>query len=131
VGGAILVWQDWRVFSDIYAQRINASGTPLWAADGVLVCFPSYMAYPKVVSDGKNGAIIAWEDNRSSRNIYAQRVGPDGSPVWIVDGLAMCPSAGGFQRHMKLAPDGEGRSHGGGRRSPRPQYLRSESGQSR
>jgi hypothetical protein len=107
-GGAILVWQDWRVFSDIYAQRIDASGNPLWAADGILVCFPSYVAYPKVVSDTKGGAIIAWEDNRSSRNIYAQRLRPDGSPVWTVDGLAMCPSTGGFQRHMKLASDGEG-----------------------
>jgi hypothetical protein len=32
-GGAIIVWQDHRLGSpDIYAQRIDASGTPLWVA---------------------------------------------------------------------------------------------------
>src|SRR5262249_7976869 len=40
-GGAIVVWQDGRNFDvsgyDLYAQRVNASGTPLWTANGVPV----------------------------------------------------------------------------------------------
>ena len=35
-GGAIIVWVDWRpgATSDIYAQRVDADGNMLWAADG-------------------------------------------------------------------------------------------------
>src|SRR5262245_4583427 len=41
-GGAIVAWQDMRggVGSpgDIYAQRVNAAGVALWAAQGASVC---------------------------------------------------------------------------------------------
>jgi hypothetical protein len=60
-GGAILAWEDQRVFSDVYAQRINSSGNPVWTVNGVEVSSTSYVAKVKVVSDGKLGAIIAVE----------------------------------------------------------------------
>lgn len=107
-GGAILTWEDQRTFSDIYAQRIDASGNAMWTADGIVVALPSYVANPKIVSDTKHGAIIAWEDNRTYRDIYAQRIRADGTPLWTADGIAMCPSASGYQIEMRLAPDGEG-----------------------
>jgi len=35
-GGAVIVWRDWRSGRwDIYAQRINSSGIPLWTGDGL------------------------------------------------------------------------------------------------
>ena len=35
-GGYIAVWEDTRNSStDIYAQRINATGTQVWAVDGI------------------------------------------------------------------------------------------------
>jgi hypothetical protein len=37
-GGAIVAWQDNRVWYDIYAQRIDAGGTVKWTANGVAVC---------------------------------------------------------------------------------------------
>src|SRR5207244_254204 len=41
-GGGVIVWEDERVgppgYADIYARRINGSGVPQWATDGVLVC---------------------------------------------------------------------------------------------
>src|SRR5574342_572928 len=39
-GGAIITWRDSRSggSSDIYAQRINASGIVQWTADGVAIC---------------------------------------------------------------------------------------------
>jgi len=40
-GGAIVTWSDFRggdPKAHIYAQRMNATGTPQWAADGVALC---------------------------------------------------------------------------------------------
>ena len=40
-GGAIVTWSDTRTSEtnpDIYAQRINGTGTALWGVDGVGVC---------------------------------------------------------------------------------------------
>jgi len=51
-GGAILSWQDRRSGShlDIYAQRIDADGTPQWTADGVPLCAAAgEQEYPKMV----------------------------------------------------------------------------------
>ena len=107
-GGAILAWEDQRVFSDVYAQRINSSGNPVWTANGVVVSEPGYMAKVKVVSDGKLGAIIAWEDNRAYRDIYTQRIRADGTPAWTVDGVPFCSSADAYQIEMNLVADGDG-----------------------
>jgi hypothetical protein len=106
-GGAIVIWQDERAGDDIYGQRINAEGTPLWAIGGVPVCAdPNYQTAPAIASDGAGGAIIAWEDNRGGgKSIYAQRLDSSGDPVWSSDGVPVC-TAEGLQRDPKLAPDG-------------------------
>jgi predicted lipoprotein with Yx(FWY)xxD motif len=97
-GGAIVAWVDGRSGSrsgsyDIYAQRISADGTPLWAADGVAICTATGgQSLPDITSDGSGGAIVAWEDRRSGTNydIYAQRISADGTPLWAADGVAIC-----------------------------------------
>ena len=77
-GGAIVTWHDFRslVDYDIYAQRVNASGVPQWAANGVaLSTAANDQIFPTIVSDGAGGAIVTWYDYRSgSADIYAQRV---------------------------------------------------------
>jgi len=83
IGGAIITWQDGRDSGDdnIYAQRINASGTVQWAEDGVAVCTAANgQSYPALVS-GAGGVIISWQDYRSgsSIDIYAQRVTKEGN----------------------------------------------------
>ncbi len=83
-GGAIITWYDYRsgTHSDIYAQRVNVSGTVLWITDGVPICTAAdYQWDPQLVSDGAGGAIITWQDHRSdpSYDIYAQNVQEDGS----------------------------------------------------
>jgi hypothetical protein len=43
---------------------------------------------PHLIPDGSNGAIITWLDCRDGRDdIYAQRVGADGSVKWQADGI--------------------------------------------
>ena len=98
-GGAILTWTDTRngATKDIYAQRIDANGNLLWNADGIAICTAVNEQYtPKIASDGANGAIITWYDNRidNNWNIYAQRINANGVVQWTVDGEPICTAAG-------------------------------------
>jgi len=94
-GGVIAAWTDHRAGIDIYAQRLNATGVPVWGASGLAVCAdPAYQALPHVVNDGSSGAIVGWTDFRaSSGDIYAQRVNAAGAPQWTANGVAVCTDA--------------------------------------
>jgi hypothetical protein len=96
-GGAIVTWQDYRSgTADIYAQRVNSTGSPKWTADGVAVCAaPLNVFLPEIVSDGTFGAIITWYDARSGMgfDVYAQRLNSEGFPQWTVDGVGICVAA--------------------------------------
>jgi hypothetical protein len=106
-GGAILVWSDERnnpPDRDIYAQRIDADGNPLWVADGVPICTTAAsQSLPNLVSDGAGGAIVAWHDD----DVYAQRVDASGSTLWTANGVALC-SAADYQRLARPVSDGAG-----------------------
>ena len=82
-GGAIVTWYDYRggITYDIYAQHVLASGAvdPVWPVDGRALCTAANSQdYATIVSDGAGGAIVAWEDGRTSGttgiDIYARRV---------------------------------------------------------
>jgi hypothetical protein len=86
-GGVIVTWEDSRNFgttrTDIFAQRLNSSGIRQWALDGIFLCAASsYQRSPVITTDGGNGAIVSWQDERnadtSSRDVYALRVGGSG-----------------------------------------------------
>ena len=84
-GGVIAVWEDWRNGNqDIYAQRIDSTGKPLWAANGVPVYSGEGDQYdPVLIADGEGGAIFAWWDiSTPDWNIFAQRLSADGKPMW-------------------------------------------------
>ncbi|KPK36910.1 MAG: hypothetical protein AMK70_00525 [Nitrospira bacterium SG8_35_1] len=90
-GGAIIVWEDSRNgpnTKDIYAQRINIGGQALWAANGIPVSpVPELQDNVQIVTDKLGGAIIAWEDIRSSYpQVYAQRIDSNGQAMWEQDG---------------------------------------------
>lgn len=109
-GGAIVTWWDSRSGNyDIYAQRINASGAVLWAANGVVICNAvNTQQYPVIVSDGAAGAIVAWQDNRSGDNdIYVQRVNASGAVQWTANGVPI-GSAINDQSSPALVADGAG-----------------------
>ena len=84
-GGAIVVWQDQRGPSvNIFARRVLATGEPdaAWPVEGrALLTDPAALGTdveqdsPAIVSDGRGGAIVAWQDNRSpltGTDLYAQ-----------------------------------------------------------
>ena len=84
-GGVIAVWEDWRNGNqDIYAQRIDATGKPLWEANGVPVYSGDGDQYdPVLIADGEGGAIFAWWDiSTPDWNIFAQRLSAEGKPLW-------------------------------------------------
>jgi len=64
-GGAIVAWEDLRSGpSDIYAQKVNAVGTPQWDADGVALCtVPGVQTNQTLVPDGAGGAIVSCKTN--------------------------------------------------------------------
>ena len=94
--GAIIVWRDRRSggYTDIYAQRVNAAGQPLWTPYGELICGAGgNQEEPRVVHDGVKGAIVTWKDHRNSPydwDIYAQRVNSSGGKLWGSDDVAIC-----------------------------------------
>ncbi|MFA7359838.1 MAG: T9SS type A sorting domain-containing protein [Candidatus Kapaibacterium sp.] len=89
-GGSITAWQDrHNGKSEIFAQRMNAAGNPLWTLNGVPICTQDSSFNPSIVSDGLGGAIIAWESYRGSitTDIFAQRVNSNGVVQWTLNGL--------------------------------------------
>jgi hypothetical protein len=111
-GGAIIAWEDHRNndTSDVYAQRINASGVVQWAPNGVALCVaPNNQTFPAIVSDGSAGAIVTWPDYRSGTNddIYAQRINASGTVQWTANGVAVSIAAGN-QFDSRITTDGAG-----------------------
>ncbi len=110
MGGAIIAWEDRRDYPDIYAQRLDNNGRAMWAENGIPICTASYgQLAPRICSDGAGGAIIAWTDPRASnvRDVYAQRVDPDGNVLWTVNGIPVCSEAA-HQHLNAICSDGFG-----------------------
>lgn len=107
-GGAIIVWKDGRSGNfDIYAQRITVkAGEPVWALNGVPVCVePGRQQRPVIVTDNEDGAIVAWDDNRSDDgDIYCQRLNSLGSIEWAPAGVGVC-TVTEWQERPQIAPD--------------------------
>jgi hypothetical protein len=81
-GGAIIVWEDHRNSTEIYAQRIDSSGQRRWPSigslEGVRV---SSGVNPKISGDG----IIIWNTATFGLSLRAQRLNTDGGKVWKND----------------------------------------------
>lgn len=112
-GGAIIAWDDKRdvsLISDIFAQRIDASGVVLWTVNGIPICNnPEYQFKPVILSDGSGGAIIAWNDFREvgNINVYAQKINSSGVAQWPTNGVMVCNPAG-EEEYLTLVSDGAG-----------------------
>ena len=83
-GGAIISWPvveyNPTPNMNIYAQRVDVDGEPLWTSPGVpIVTEEGTQWFQKMVSNGDGGAVITWQDDRAGTNdIYAQGVGDGG-----------------------------------------------------
>lgn len=112
-GGAIMAWEDYRGTypnnHSIFVQRVDGDGTVLWTENGVALAnlMSKDVLDPFVVADGSGGAIVAWQDNRGFRDIYAQRIDASGNVKWTANGIAVCTAAE-WQGYIRAIPDGAG-----------------------
>jgi len=109
-GGAIISWEDRRNDAgDIYAQRINSTGTVQWTSNGVVICnAANQQKEVQLVEDGSGGAVIVWRDNRGSdSDIYTQKVDGSGNTQWAGNGVTIC-NAGFQQKDPQLVSNGAG-----------------------
>ena len=76
--GAIITWDNRSTFGtwDIYAQRVNASGSTQWKANGTGISTDIYSNQRSVqaCTDDMGGALFVWIDDRNANDdIYANR----------------------------------------------------------
>ncbi len=125
-GGFIVAWVDGRNtdfcgpgFSancDIYAQRVNSQGEPLWQAGGIPITVNEHnqgTSGINIIPDGYGGAIIAWEDAfPDCCRIYSQRVNAAGQVLWTINGVpvsaAITNAHGPMPGGRVMVSDGQG-----------------------
>ena len=87
-----VIWEDFRSGSnlDLYAQRVDASGNPLWDETGLLICGDGGDQQAASIAVNLSGGIFAvWKDGRDyADDIYGTNLLPDGQPAdeWWVAG---------------------------------------------
>jgi hypothetical protein len=125
--GAIIVWLDRRPGAvgvvDLYAQRVDSSGTVRWTSDGVVVSNAAGQQGTglalSIVPDGSGGAIVVWADSRNAAtngwDIYTQRLDANGVTQWLpATGVVVCDAIGdqgvfsSVPTQLAAAPDGSG-----------------------
>lgn len=107
-GGALAFWHDERRGDkDVYGQRIDANGDAQWDSAGVALCDTTGdQAYPVAVSDGLDGAIVAWNGYAAGdADVFAQRIDGTGNTLWRENGVIVS-AAERRQLWPSVAPNG-------------------------
>jgi hypothetical protein len=115
LGGLIAAWSDRRSggsLLDAFAQRVDPSGVPVWAPNGIAVSMaPGDQFVHSIITDARGGAIVAWDDARTgafgTTNVFAARVTHDGLIPWTANGAAVS-TADSLQYRPVAVPDGAG-----------------------
>lgn len=95
-GGVIVIWHDHRVFNDgrshLFAQRLDANGSPLWAPNGIRVAASNASQHNAVIAPrAAGGVVVAWHDERNSPNtsLVAQAFDLNGNPQLGDSGIVL------------------------------------------
>ncbi len=113
--GVLLAWTADRAVTrkNIYVQRLNASGSAVWPANGLIVDPTSpdtAQGSPAIASDGAGGAIVAWVENRGATDddVFIQRILADSSRAWLAGGVGADSADTDPQLNPRLLADGAG-----------------------
>ncbi len=111
---ATVVWVDRRQ-GDVYAQRLSATGQPVWAQDIALSTPPrAGIPNPTVAMAVDGSAVIAWQGIGSGgrQTILAQRLDNTGRAQWQSAGAPALLVSAAIRTgsHPRVAIDGSGNS---------------------
>ncbi len=84
-GGAFIVWVDDRNPSkDLYGQRLNSSGSPVWQVNGIPIANGTGDEIQNtMLPDGQGGMIIAYTHSYvGADDLFAKRFDASGTMVW-------------------------------------------------
>jgi hypothetical protein len=105
--GAIIVWNDYRndpSISNLYAQKVNASGAIQWALNGVAVAPGTInQINQKLLKDGSGGAYITWQSDDYPM-VYVQIINSGGVLQWASAGVKIAASGNAYG--PEIATDG-------------------------
>lgn len=92
---------------DMYVQKFDMNGTPLWAADGVpVIQTNTYIPTPDLVVSDSGGVIASFDGN--TLGFAAMRLRSDGTLAWPAP-VPFCTSAfNPFYEARVVQPDGNG-----------------------
>jgi hypothetical protein len=83
----------------------------MWSTNGIPICNAvNDQDHMRLISDGTDGVIVSWEDERvggNNRHVYAQRVSSTGSVQWTNNGVAISV-ASGLKSFSQILPLGAG-----------------------
>ena len=97
-GSAIMMWSGYTgSFINpsnyrLYTQKFSSAGSPLWAVPQDTVYRLGNVSgfyVPRIFTDGNNGALYVWEDDRNSVNLkssYVQHFDMSGNPKFPLNG---------------------------------------------
>jgi len=110
-GGIVVVWAAWAGSSwRVMAQRLDSTGTELWAHGGVLVSSQAYgrVAIPSVLVND-DGFVVVWSAQTASGwRVWAQQLDAGGNPMWSDSGCGVSPFYQGLGIWTAVALSGGG-----------------------
>jgi hypothetical protein len=100
---AVIVWEDNRLTdqtADLFAQKLAADGTKLWAEDGIELATAEFSQIgQRMDSDNNGGVYVVWDDLRNGNSpnddVYAQHLNSAGVALWTPGGKAICTQPNG------------------------------------
>jgi hypothetical protein len=110
-GGAMVTWWDDRSLGlQAYAQKVDASGTPQWTANGVAICASEGSHEVRaIISDFEGGAIVAWTGlGNPSGDLFVQKINSAGEPQWGESGVALSSDTRMSYSRLAMINDGSG-----------------------
>ena len=109
--GVVVVWEDYRTAQDwdVFAQRVDSAGEPVWKTDGTAICRASQNQRRLRMVRSDDRIIVVWNDRRgrSSWDVYAQAIDLSGKILWQTDGVPVCTNTAD-QSTQAILSDGEG-----------------------
>ncbi|MCS7074413.1 MAG: hypothetical protein NZ108_08100, partial [Bacteroidia bacterium] len=112
-GGVYVVWeenQSQKAESDIYAQRVSATGGTFWQDPFPVCTHKGLQQNFDAVVDASHELTVVWEDFRSGKqwHLYAQKINLQGNALWEIDGVQLVPDFLTNQRNPSAVGDGFG-----------------------